>query len=72
MDINTQITNKNLKIKISKFDLIHIHELWSIKTIKLTHFAEKLGIPYLFTFHGVLNNWSLKKKIFKESIFTNF
>jgi len=69
LDINTQITNKNLKIKISKFDLIHIHELWSIKTIKLTHYAEKLGIPYLFTFHGVLNNWSLKKNKFLKKVF---
>ena len=69
LDVAIKINNKNLKTKISKFDLIHIHELWSMKTIKLTYLAEKLGIPYLFTFHGVLNNWSLKKNNFLKKIF---
>lgn len=50
-------------------DIIHFHELWNPIILFLITKAEKLSIPYLFTFHGVLNNWSLKKKNFVKKIY---
>ena len=47
-----------------KFDLVHFHELWSPYVILFAHKSQRLGIPYIFTFHGVLNKWSLKKIIY--------
>lgn len=59
-----------------KFDLVHFHELWSPYVILFAHKSQRLGIPYIFTFHGVLNKWSLKKnnllKIFFLIIFSKY
>ena len=61
-----------------KTDIINFHELWDIRVILLIRKAIKFGVPYFFTFHGVLNKWSMKKnkiikifflKVFKKYLF---
>ena len=69
---------KKFENYLFKFDLVHFHELWSPYIILFAYKSQRLGIPYFFTFHGVLNKWSLKKnnilkkfflKIFSKYIF---
>ena len=64
--------------EILDVDLIHLHELWNLNIIRCAKIAENFGVPYIFTFHGFLNKWSLKKnqlikkiylKIFENQIF---
>tara|TARA_B100001250_G_C19793300_1_gene787565 strand:+ start:534 stop:1589 length:1056 start_codon:yes stop_codon:yes gene_type:complete len=62
----------NIKYDLSDVDVIHFHEIWNFRIIKLISLAEKNGIPYLFTFHGVLNSWSLKRHKFLKLIFLTF
>lgn len=52
-----------------EYNLIHFHELWNLKIIFLCLKAQHLGIPYLFTFHGVLNKWSMNKNNLQKKIF---
>ena len=62
---------------LNKYNLIHIHEIWSFKIFLLSIYIRRLGIPYIIMTHGVLNNWSLKKNflikiIYKKIFLRNF
>ncbi|WP_440915374.1 glycosyltransferase [Candidatus Pelagibacter sp.] len=75
--------DKNLKLKfifnsskikkfINKFDLIHLHNLFSIDTIIIIKIAELLSIPTVLSLHGNLNEWSMKKNNFLKMLFLLF
>lgn len=61
--------SKKFEEYLFKFDLIHFHELWSLGIIIFAIKSQRLGVPYIFTFHGVLNRWSLKKNYYMKKIF---
>ena len=76
--LNSILKNKFFEKKLLDCDVVHFHELWNPIIIYLARKAENLGTPYLFTFHGILNTWSLNKnkfikniylKIFKKNLF---
>ena len=49
---------------ILKSDIINFHEFWNPSIIQLAKKASSFGTPYFFTFHGVLNEWSLRQNSF--------
>jgi len=61
------------KIKIFnilfKFNLIHFHEIWNIRIHFLACLLRKLSIPYIFSLHGNLDEWSVNQSYFKKKIF---
>ena len=57
---------------IKKFDIIHFHEIWSMKVIFIVFFANKLLIKFFFVGHGYLDTWSINEKFFKKKIFILF
>lgn len=66
--------SKRLKIYnfLKKFDIIHFHEMWSLKIIFIVYFANKLLIKHFFVGHGYLDKWSIKQKYFKKKLFIYF
>ncbi len=54
---------------INKFDIIHIHNIFSIQNMFILWVASKFGIPYLISTHGNLNDWSMKNKNITKRIF---
>ena len=57
---------------LKKFDMIHFHEIWSIKIIFIVFFANKLLIKYFFVGHGYLDTWSINEKFLKKKAFIFF
>ncbi len=57
---------------LKKFDLVHFHEIWSIKVIFIIFFLNKLLIKHFFVGHGYLDTWSINQKFFKKKIFIFF
>ena len=57
---------------LQKFDVIHFHELWSIKTIFLSYFAEKICAKHFFVGHGYLDPWSINERYIKKKLFIKF
>ena len=55
---------------LNKYNLIHFHEIWSFKVFLMSIYIRRLGIPYIVMPHGVLNNWSLKKKFLFKLIYS--
>ncbi len=54
---------------LSKYDIIHFHELWSFKPIIILFFANHLGIKHFYVGHGYLDKWSVNQKYFKKKLF---
>ena len=57
---------------LKKIDIIHFHEIWTLKIIIIIYLANKLLIKHFFVGHGYLDEWSLKQKLFKKSLFSFF
>ena len=70
--ISKILFSKKFKNYLFQFNLIHFHELWHPSIIFLSLRAQHLGIPYFFTFHGVLNKWSMNKNNLQKKIFLFF
>ncbi|NQU44484.1 glycosyltransferase [bacterium] len=57
---------RELAARASRFDLFHIHEVWSYPQYAATRIARRKGIPYVLTPHGLLEPWKFKGKAFKK------
>ncbi len=57
---------------LKKFDIIHFHEIWSLKVILIVFFANKLLIKHFCVGHGYLDTWSINQGYFKKKLFIKF
>ena len=64
--------NRRIKKFINKFDLIHVHNLFSVSSMIILKIAELLSIPTILSLHGNLNKWSMKKNYIKKIFFLKF
>lgn len=52
-----------------KYDVIHFHEVWSLKNIFIIFFIKKIHCKYLYIMHGHFDEWSLNQNYFKKKLF---
>lgn len=57
---------------INKYDVIHFHNVWSVKVAILAYFAHKVSVKVIFSSHGYLDTWSMNKSIYKKKAFLYF
>ena len=58
-----------LKKFLTKFNIIHFHIIWSIRTIILIYFSRKLSVKHLYVGHGYLDQWSINERYLKKKLF---
>lgn len=63
---------KKLYSFINKFDILHFHDTWNLKSIIIGHLARNLGKKTILIPHGTFDSWSLKEKYLKKKIFSIF
>ena len=67
------IFSKNYRLKLNtflnKFDILHFHELWTIKPILILFCSNKLGIKHFYVGHGYLDTWSINQGFVKKKLF---
>jgi glycosyltransferase involved in cell wall biosynthesis len=51
-----------LRSNISKFDIVHIHALFSFSSTVAAHFAHRQSVPYVVRPLGVLNRYGLENR----------
>ena len=51
---------------ITRFDLIHVHEIWHHPGYAAYRAARKNRVPYVLTPHGELSEWSMRHKRWKN------
>ena len=54
---------------ISRFDLIHIHEIWHHAGYAAYKAARRNPIPFVITPHGELGEWHLRHKAMKKRVY---
>lgn len=72
--LNTIIKNiffnkKKLIDYLDLYDLVHIHNIFSISNVLIARLLYQLHIPYIISLHGNLNYWSLNQSKLKKKIF---
>jgi glycosyltransferase involved in cell wall biosynthesis len=58
-----------LREQIARAKVVHIHALWEEVQHRAAKTAKSLGVPYLFTPHGMLDPWSLSQSRLKKQIY---
>lgn len=51
-----------LRQNASRFDLLHVHALWTFSTFAACWAARRSQVPYLLTLHGMLSEYTLARK----------
>ena len=54
---------------IGQADVIHIHGVWESLLHEAAAASRRLGKPYVFTPHGMLEPWSLQQKWWKKTLY---
>jgi glycosyltransferase involved in cell wall biosynthesis len=54
---------------VANADVVHIHALWEEILHQAARAAQRRGVPYLITPHGMLDRWSLRQSRFKKWLY---
>lgn len=58
--------------RVSDFDIVHVHALFSYSTIPACRFARRAGVPYVVRPLGTLAPWSLGQGAWKKQPYMRF
>jgi glycosyltransferase involved in cell wall biosynthesis len=47
----------------------HLHTPWTASNLQMAHAARKLGIPYVVSIHGMLDDWAMQQRGWKKRMF---
>ncbi|GDX98258.1 hypothetical protein LBMAG48_06620 [Phycisphaerae bacterium] len=51
---------------IRRSDVVHLHCVWSVANLQIANLCRILGVPYVLTTHGMLDDWSMKQGELKK------
>ena len=51
---------------ISNADAVHLHCVWSVSSMQIAAAARQLGVPYIVSLHGMLDDWSMAQGATKK------
>lgn len=55
-----------LRSELERCDVLHLNDLWSRVSFQLATLAREIGIPYVLTLHGLLDDWAMTQSAFKK------
>ncbi len=59
----------HIEVQLRSFDVLHLHAVWVPSNHQLAKIARKLGIPYVVSIHGMLDEWSMSQRNWKKRSF---
>jgi len=54
---------------LTNADLVHLHGLWEPFNLRVASIARRMGIPYIVTLHGMLDDWCMAQRTAKKQIY---
>lgn len=55
--------------EVRKADVVHLHCVWSPSTLQIGAICRELGVPYVVSCHGMLDDWSMEQRSLKKKVF---
>jgi glycosyltransferase involved in cell wall biosynthesis len=50
-------------------DVVHLHCVWSTTTLQIAAAARQMGVPYIVSLHGMLDDWCMAQRSAKKRVF---
>lgn len=50
-------------------DVLHLHACWTSANNQLANMARRLGVPYVLSMHGMLDDWCMAQKTPKKKLY---
>ncbi len=60
---------KELEETIGAADAVHLHACWTSANNQLASMARRLGVPYVLSIHGMLDDWCMAQKTAKKRLY---
>ncbi len=60
---------RQVRRQLRNTDVVHLHGVWALSNLQVAAAARSMGVPYIVSLHGMLDDWcvaqgSTKKKVF--------
>ena len=59
----------HIEVQLQAFDVLHLHAVWLPTNVQLALVARRLGLPYVISVHGTLDDWSMTQRAWKKRPF---
>lgn len=60
---------RDIRATIKQADVVHLHDVWSIATLQVAAACRAMGVPYVLSAHGELDDASLSRGDLKQKLF---
>jgi glycosyltransferase involved in cell wall biosynthesis len=54
---------------IAEADVLHLHSMWAQSNIQFAKAARKRGVPYVYSVHGMLDDWCMDQRGLKKRVY---
>ena len=68
ISIASILTNSHQPLAINRYDIVHIHAIWTPILHKVSKWAQRNGLPVVWSPHGMLAPWAMRHKWWKKCI----
>jgi glycosyltransferase involved in cell wall biosynthesis len=60
---------RNVKRVLRRADVVHLHGVWSFANLQVGAAARAMGVPYVVSLHGMLDDWCVSQRGAKKKAF---
>ena len=62
-------TMRDVRASIKNADVVHLHCVWSIANLQIAAACRAMGVPYIVSSHGMLDDWSMAQGELKKKLY---
>lgn len=60
---------RDVRAAIATCDVVHLHCVWSMANLQVAAACRALGVPYVVSAHGMLDDWSMAQSALKKKVY---
>jgi glycosyltransferase involved in cell wall biosynthesis len=60
---------REIRSAVQETDVVHLHCVWSIANLQIAAACRAMGVPYVVSAHGMLDDWSMSQGQLKKKLY---
>ncbi|MFN7613956.1 MAG: glycosyltransferase, partial [Phycisphaerae bacterium] len=60
---------RDVRASINQADVVHLHCVWSLANLQIAAACRAMGVPYVISAHGMLDDWSMAQSQLKKKVY---